>query len=480
MGLVAVAMRLLPKLDVRRQKAPRSVAEASKSALSRGANPEESCTSLMRLRCNSLNAVRPKATTAMGLEPLQLIVFASLALFPITATADGRKLCSEVIEQAGFQAEAPYSYEEPGFFTWEQHKFGIFRCTLNTDGTIAKVTRGDNLIAEDGFVGVDALELRALAIKSQRILNAKHKKKRDDTIEAADREYEISMENVDSLLSNLLVQIKSGTIDENTLTKMEIDKSGAVVRSALAKQSDSASESSTSMEKFRIEREETEKRNKLRAAAIRREQISSNLKSRNFAQLVRMVGISRSAGDYTRDELKELEESIYKIVKSIPARDVDANRDGYALLVSISPINQTYIDSLTKYSDISSNQKLKTKQALGVKNSKEEGDRFNWIATRLHDNNSEAQRELAFESVEGKSVVAVGRVTDVERGGIFLGPTVTLASKHRDVDVSCSLARGTRDSVLVSIRVGSQFECRGKLSHYVFVFGSALIIIEPE
>lgn len=123
-----------------------------------------------------------------GFKALRFTLIASFALLGQAAYADTRETCEEMIGAMGFKLE-PYIHEPAGFFSNETHRFGAVTCHVSRDGTIKKIERGNEILAEDGIFGKSAIHLRDEAKTRYAVISAEARASRDSKIQEAKRQY---------------------------------------------------------------------------------------------------------------------------------------------------------------------------------------------------------------------------------------------------------------------------------------------------
>lgn len=413
----------------------------------------------------------------------------------VLANAKERETCARGIERAGFSIEEPYTYDEPGFFSRASHTFGVFTCEVNADGTINKILRGQSVIAEDGLYGVQALKIRELIEASAEDRRDEARKERDAAIEHARNLYEDTSGKIDGSNALALQKLRKGELHDTALSELGFTKAEiAKFRSNLGLREGATSEQMESPKELksaqaeaarlaeeseRVAQEQKQENERRRERAKKTFPLAmKSAESRNFTNVRLLAGAALQLDAWSEEEIKQLEALVYAQVRPLPAAKTDENLEGYRTLVVIAPDNADYRRSLEKYSDqqqADADAARKQQQATTDRAAK---DRFDWIASRLSRNNSEAQRQYAFEQVENKPVVASGRVSDVERAGILVPPTITIDAGYDGLTVFCRLPRSTSDGALASVSLGQRYECRGTASSYTFIFGSASMSVD--
>lgn len=157
-----------------------------------------------------------------------------------TAFADTRETCESALHGMGYTLGA-YVHQPSGIFSREQHIFGSISCTVNFDGTIRSIERGNEVIAEDGIFGPSAIRFRHEAERLHSIIVAEARSERDAAIEAArgvfQREQQArrdkysEIENIaQAQLNSLISQLREGLVDIEAANYLGID---AMIREKL-------------------------------------------------------------------------------------------------------------------------------------------------------------------------------------------------------------------------------------------------------
>lgn len=434
-----------------------------------------------------------------------LIVIVAAVCSPSHADANqaGREICEAGVRQAGFEPEKPYEFRQAGFFSKEKHIFGALSCELNSDGSIARVRRGESIVAEDGFFGVEELELR------KRILQATSDKineaagERDRKIEEARNEYQKTTTEFEKTQQVALTGIGSGELKQDELRSLGFSEDeisafetmlgvGTPSSSSEGKPEESAGAQETpeAVEDQRQKREAERARVEQTRVKLASElsSVRSLIAERRFFEAETTVKQAISLSAWTPEEVAALELLTFRTVRNVPASETDVNEVGYRLLSLLAPDNETYQESYQRYKarrdkEAEAQRRRLAEQAAEARREadarrlREGKERFDWIASRLNSQNSEAQRQFAFEQVEGKLVVGSGRVESVERAGLLTPPTVTLGAGYGGLTVFCRLPSATSNASLARISKGIRFECVGELSSYTFLWGSASLSI---
>lgn len=417
---------------------------------------------------------------------------------PVWADANQRDACALGIERAGFNIEEPYRYEESGFFSLASHIFGVFTCEVNSDGTVHKILRGQSIIAEDGIYGIQALKIWELIEASAEDRRDEAREQRDAAINSARERYENISIGIDGLNTLALNTLQKGELHEIALkdlgfTEAEITTFNADLGLKIGSSSDEI-ETPERAEARRAEEVRHAEIKKAEEANERAEKLAENREraertfpiamkaatAGNFAHVRALASKAMGLRAWSDQQLKQLEQAVYAQVRPLPASQTPQNLDGYETLALLAPDNPKYIQSVKKYRDQSVEDLARERREREVANGRAAEDRFVWIASRLSGNNSEAQRQYAFEQVENKLVVAIGRVSDVERAGIISPPTITIDAGYDGLTVFCHLPRSTTDGALATVSKGQRYECRGTASSYTFIFGSAGISVTAK
>lgn len=150
-----------------------------------------------------------------------------------TAYADTRKICERALIGMGFTIDT-YVHEAPGIFSRERHNFGPITCTVNRDGSIRSIERGNEVIAEDGIFGPNAILFRDEAERLYSVIIAEARPERDAGIEAArqvfQREQQARWDQYSELeqeaqgqLGSLISQLREGSVDTQAAIYLGID-----------------------------------------------------------------------------------------------------------------------------------------------------------------------------------------------------------------------------------------------------------------
>ena len=71
--------------------------------------------------------------------------------------ASPKEDCALVVQHLGYPTEK-YSFVESGLFTMERHVFdGVITCYVTSEKKIDSIYRGDLVLVEEGYFGIDAL-----------------------------------------------------------------------------------------------------------------------------------------------------------------------------------------------------------------------------------------------------------------------------------------------------------------------------------
>lgn len=117
-----------------------------------------------------------------------------------------------------------YAHEPSGLFSRERHNFGPISCIVDRDGSILRIERGNETLAEDGIFGEPAIRIRDEAELLHSIIIANERAERDAAIEAARRTFErerqaqrdrfTDIENeAGAHLESLIAQLRQGSVD---------------------------------------------------------------------------------------------------------------------------------------------------------------------------------------------------------------------------------------------------------------------------
>jgi hypothetical protein len=100
-----------------------------------------------------------------------------------------------------------------------------------------------------------------------------------------------------------------------------------------------------------------------------------------------------------------------------------------------------------------------------------------FIETEFSDNSTEAQRDFAWEDIEGKYTTVTGRVRDVDVPGWLIKEYRVSMKLANGLSVYCNIPESQKLRVK-NVRFKDQFTCYGKLKSYTNVFGSSGISVD--
>jgi hypothetical protein len=101
------------------------------------------------------------------------------------------------------------------------------------------------------------------------------------------------------------------------------------------------------------------------------------------------------------------------------------------------------------------------------------------IETDFSKNSTEAQRDFAWADYEGESVSITGIIYDVDVPSWLLKEYRVHLDIANGIDVFCSIPEAQKNRVK-ALRAGQTFTCKGTLSSYSFIFGSAGISVDSD
>ena len=102
-----------------------------------------------------------------------------------------------------------------------------------------------------------------------------------------------------------------------------------------------------------------------------------------------------------------------------------------------------------------------------------------FLETEFSDNSTEAQRDFAWEDIEGKYTSLTGQVHDVDAPGWLIKEYSVTLKLSNGLDVYCKIPEAQASRVK-KVRFNDQFTCEGKLSSYINLFGSSGISIHSD
>jgi hypothetical protein len=102
-----------------------------------------------------------------------------------------------------------------------------------------------------------------------------------------------------------------------------------------------------------------------------------------------------------------------------------------------------------------------------------------FLETEFSNNSTEAQRDFAWEDIEGKYTSVTGQVHDVDAPGWLIKEYSVTLKLSNGLDVYCKIPEAQASRVK-KVRFNDQFTCEGKLSSYINLFGSSGISIRSD
>ena len=100
-----------------------------------------------------------------------------------------------------------------------------------------------------------------------------------------------------------------------------------------------------------------------------------------------------------------------------------------------------------------------------------------FLETEFGNDSTEAQRDFAWEDIEGNYTTVTGRVHDVDVPGWLLKEYRVNMKLANGLDVYCRIPESQKRRVK-NVRFNDQFTCYGKLTNYINVFGSSGISVD--
>ena len=100
-----------------------------------------------------------------------------------------------------------------------------------------------------------------------------------------------------------------------------------------------------------------------------------------------------------------------------------------------------------------------------------------FLETEFGRDSTEAQRDFAWEDIEGKYTTITGSVYDVDAPGWLLKEYKITMQLANGLDVYCRIPESQKRRVK-NVRFNDQFTCYGKLANYINVFGSSGISVD--
>jgi hypothetical protein len=140
-----------------------------------------------------------------------LSFFAMVTASPAVADT-ARAECEAILNALQLSLE-PYVFEEGGFFSFDQHRFGPATCVVRSDGSVLRVELPDVVIAEDGFIGRAALSLRDAASEAAARQVAQAETVRDAARREADEAFSAEQLAIEQTLNDFLNSIRRGMPD---------------------------------------------------------------------------------------------------------------------------------------------------------------------------------------------------------------------------------------------------------------------------
>lgn len=277
-----------------------------------------------------------------------------------------RSVCEQAISKSGFTPEKPYQFEDAGFFRPEKHIFGVFTCEINSDGTVRRVLRGQSVISEDGFYGIEALALRSVieSASSERFSEARserdgliaiEREKRDKAIEKIRASHDRTYAAIEAAASRALNAIQRGEVRPDLLDSLGIPEAAYSSFAIVSGQPPIEKEAPPEADAEPKKQDDSEQAQNLptrenQSFEEMHEDALKLIAELDFETASKVAKEALVGGGWTEDQVAKIEEAALQAVRPLPSSQRDENRRGYELLAIIRPENNSYLQKTSDYS----------------------------------------------------------------------------------------------------------------------------------